>query len=95
MREGVIFSCLELFRSKIKFLILIAPASTPERCKDDAIHPSIGLYYTLETISKTETRFKPTHPLRGFDALGFRFQVLVGLGKCLGVQPLQCSSIIP
>ena len=39
-------------------------ASATEYYKDDAIHPGIGLYYTLESVSKTENRFKTTHPLR-------------------------------
>jgi hypothetical protein len=36
--------------------------STPEHCKDGAIHPHIGLYYTCEILTKTRNRFRITHP---------------------------------
>jgi hypothetical protein len=43
---------------------LLAVVQTTKHFKDDAIHPDMGLYYTLETLTKTQNRFKTTHPLR-------------------------------
>ena len=39
-----------IIKSKTKILVLVPSKSTPEQCKDDAIHADMGLYYTSEML---------------------------------------------
>ena len=39
-------------------MILISINFILKYCKDGAIHPHIGLYYTSEILTKTENRFR-------------------------------------